>query len=308
MAHDVFISYSSWDRPVAESACRTLEANGLSCWIGTRDIAPGSNFPSSINKAIDDCRIFVLILSSRADTSRTVLTEVNRATECGKLVVVVRIEDFMPTGGLEYYIARFHWLDAFGIPLDEALGRLVQNIRQTLDFQKADGPSNRARAGRVVSSSGGSTGVDRQRESRGAQYDVFISYRRGSDAQTARLLRNELQQRNLRVFLDVDDLRSGHFDEALLEHIREAPSFLVILSPHSLDRCKDLDDWLRRELACAIAEKKNVVPIMMEGFDFPSAEDLPEELRSIGLHSGIPYSHHFFEAMMKKIMAYLDRD
>lgn len=306
MPHKIFISYSSWDMPVAEDACRILEANGLPCWIAPRDIPADSDFSGSVVEAIDECSILVLLLSSRANSSHQVVSEVGRATACHKPVVPLQIEDFRPSGGLEYAIASLHWLDAVNVPLEEALEKLVQII-QTLDLQKADGPSRHTRTGEVEAAPRRPQRVDEERETRRAHYDVFISYRRGSDAQTARLLRAELQQRDLRVFLDVDDLRSGHFDEALLERIREAPNFLVILSQHSLDRCDSPDDWLRREMACAIAENKNVVPIMMPDFDFPSNEKLPDELQSIRLHSGIPYSHHFFDAMIKKIMTYLIR-
>jgi serine/threonine protein kinase len=136
-------------------------------------------------------------------------------------------------------------------------------------------------------------------------WDVFVSYRRDRDAQTARLIRGELQRRGFSVFLDVDDLRPGHFDEALLERIQEAPNFIVILSVDSLDRCAIQDDWLRKEIVCALNNKKRVIPIMMTGFSFPPAESLPKELRSIRVHHGVNYSHEFFDAMMKKIVDYL---
>jgi hypothetical protein len=149
--------------------------------------------------------------------------------------------------------------------------------------------------------------VLKRQKSQDVNFDVFISYRRGTDAQTARLIRAELQQRRqLKVFLDVDDLRSGYFDEALLERIREARNFIIILSQHSLDRCDNNGDWLRREVACALSENKNVIPIMMPDFSSTSLEDLPDEMRSLRLHNGIPYNHDFFNAMMDKLMTYLN--
>ena len=45
---------------------------------------------------------------------------------------------------------------------------------------------------------------------------VFISYRREGGAETARLLRYELLARGWDVFLDVEDLKGGTFDERLL--------------------------------------------------------------------------------------------
>lgn len=136
-------------------------------------------------------------------------------------------------------------------------------------------------------------------------YDVFVSYRRESDAQTARLIRAELEKRSFKVFLDVEDLGAGHFDEALLDRITEAPYFLVILSKGSLDRCSQPEDWLRREIACALVSRRTVIPVLMSNFSFPNANELPEEIRAIRTHNGVPYSNDFFNATMEKITGYL---
>ena len=48
MAHDVFISYSSKDKPVADAACATLESSGVRCWIAPRDVAPGVAYAESL--------------------------------------------------------------------------------------------------------------------------------------------------------------------------------------------------------------------------------------------------------------------
>jgi TIR domain len=62
MAHEVFISYSSKDKSVADAICYTLEANGLRCWIAPRDILPGMNWGSSIIDAIATSRVMMLVL------------------------------------------------------------------------------------------------------------------------------------------------------------------------------------------------------------------------------------------------------
>jgi hypothetical protein len=55
-----------------------------------------------------------------------------------------------------------------------------------------------------------------------------------------------------KVFLDVDDLLPGHFDEALLEQVRKASNYVLVLKPNSLDHCTSSTDWLRREIEQAI--------------------------------------------------------
>ena len=41
MAHDVFLSYSSQDKPIAEAVCGTLEGKRIPCWVAPRDVLPG---------------------------------------------------------------------------------------------------------------------------------------------------------------------------------------------------------------------------------------------------------------------------
>lgn len=69
MAHDVFISYSSKDKPTAEAACAVLEQNGIRCWIAPRDITPGINWGGSIIDAINHARVMVLVFSGHANQS-----------------------------------------------------------------------------------------------------------------------------------------------------------------------------------------------------------------------------------------------
>lgn len=137
------------------------------------------------------------------------------------------------------------------------------------------------------------------------EYDVFICYRRQGGATEARLIQAKLTQFGLRVFLDVDELRPGHYDEALLDCIARTPNFIVILSVGSLARCLDENDWLRQEIAQALKTGRKIIPIMMPGFAFPEPQRMPEEIRSLATHQSISYSHEFFDAMMTKLLQYL---
>ena len=137
-----------------------------------------------------------------------------------------------------------------------------------------------------------------------ASYDVFISYRRDGGAAEARLIQSALQSRNVRAFLDVTELGRGYFDDALLRSIEQTPNFVVILSPHALDRAESDEDWLRKEIAHALKSERNVVPLIMPGFQFPPK--LPRDLKNLPRHQGMDYSHLYFDAMMQKLLATLD--
>ncbi len=79
--------------------------------------------------------------------------------------------------------------------------------------------------------------------------DVFVSYRRSNGSQLASLLKVHLQLRGFTVFIDVERLEAGKFDNNLLQSIKQAKHFLLVLTPRALDRCaEDLEgkDWVHR--------------------------------------------------------------
>ena len=131
-------------------------------------------------------------------------------------------------------------------------------------------------------------------------YDAFISYRREGSASQARVIKSELTNRNYEVFLDVADLDKGHFDDKLLSTIAETPNFILVLAPGSLDNCLNERDWLRRELRQAILTKRNIVPVCLPGFSFPTS--LPADIADLSRHQAIEYSHTLFDATIEKIL------
>lgn len=79
--------------------------------------------------------------------------------------------------------------------------------------------------------------------------DVFVSYRRSNGSQLASLLKVHLQLRGFSVFIDVERLEAGKFDNNLLQSIQKAKHFLLVLTPGALDRCLDdveKKDWVHR--------------------------------------------------------------
>lgn len=132
MAHDVFISHSSKDKPIADAVCAMLESQGIRCWVAPRDILPGMEWGAAIVEAIRNARLMVLIFSTSANSSQQITREVERAVHKGIPVIPLRIEDVAPTDSLEYFISSPHWLDAFTPPLEGHLRHLAQAARQIL--------------------------------------------------------------------------------------------------------------------------------------------------------------------------------
>lgn len=101
------------------------------------------------------------------------------------------------------------------------------------------------------------------------KYDIFISYRRSS-YDTANLVATRLRAEGYSVFFDMETLRSGKFNEQLYNVIEQCKDFVVVLPPNALDRCVNEDDWVRLEVCHAMKHNKNIIPIMLNGFQWPN--------------------------------------
>jgi tetratricopeptide (TPR) repeat protein len=138
---------------------------------------------------------------------------------------------------------------------------------------------------------------------------VFISYRR-TNLPWALFIYQNLTMHGYDVFFDYLSIDSGNFEKVILDNIRARAHFLVILTPSALERCKESADWLRREIETAIDEKRNIVPLMMESFDFGSSlvkEVLTGKLASLDSYNGLRVpSDYALEAMDRLRDRYLN--
>ena len=132
MAHDVFISYSSKDKLVADGICVNLEAAGVRCWIAPRDIAPGEDWPTAIANAIPQCRVMVLVFSANSNASEDVGRELILAARNKLVIIPFKIENIEPEPGKDYYLARTHWLDAMNPPTQEQIRALLICVKALL--------------------------------------------------------------------------------------------------------------------------------------------------------------------------------
>ena len=140
------------------------------------------------------------------------------------------------------------------------------------------------------------------------KYDVFISYRRAGGSQLASLLKVHLQTRGISAFLDVYGLGGGNFDEALIMTISNASNMVLVLSSGALDRCKGdarIQDWLHREIVCALEHKVNVVPVTDPAFKWPKEDELPKDIHPLSKLNAVPWSHEFQDAAIQRVVDFL---
>jgi len=114
------------------------------------------------------------------------------------------------------------------------------------------------------------------------------------------LIRDRLASKGFNVFLDVESLNSGNFNTKLFQVIESCKDFIALLSANALDRCMNEGDWVRAEIAHAIKHNKNVVPIMLRGFEWP--EHLPEDIADLPMKNGVNANNNeYFDAAIDRL-------
>jgi hypothetical protein len=132
VSHDVFVSYSTKDKEVADAVCKALEEDGIRCWIAPRDVQPGMEYAQAIIEALNTCRLFLIILSEESNTSPQVRREVERAVSKDLSILTFRIDNTILSKAMEYYLSNRHWLDASNAVLAKQLQSLSEAIQELL--------------------------------------------------------------------------------------------------------------------------------------------------------------------------------
>jgi TIR domain len=127
---------------------------------------------------------------------------------------------------------------------------------------------------------------------------IFINFRNGDGEWAAEALRVVLEQRfgKDHVFLSHESIPIGEqWPDALLDNARTCDVFLALIGPKWLSikgadgrpRIFGEHDWVRREIAAALAADRTVAPILLG--DTPRldpATDLPADIRDLARKQG----------------------
>ena len=148
MNHDIFISYSSKQKSIADGVCHYLEENGFKCWMAPRDISVGSEYGDLIEEAIKTCKVVVLVFSEAASISKWVKGEINVAFTEDKPILPFRVDETEIKGGFRVMLNQMHWIDAFPRYADRLpdllnsvcgfLGRQPQKVSNDNESQEAE--------------------------------------------------------------------------------------------------------------------------------------------------------------------------
>ncbi len=158
--HDVFISYSTKNKNVADAIVANFEQNGIRCWYAPRDIMPGQEWVSAIKEGLKAATVFVLIYTDESNQSRQVMNEVALAFNGGKTIVPFRLTESQMNDELEYYLTRVHWMDALSSDLSSNIDDLRRHVATILHKPDSSGAKSAGAqaTGNVTAGSSAKTG------------------------------------------------------------------------------------------------------------------------------------------------------
>lgn len=137
---EVFVSYTTADKAVADSIVTYLENHGIDCFIAPRDIEGGVNYAKRLVKALTDCLLVILVSSERINNSDHVLNEVEIMIDKKIPVLPVFIEEFELNDELRYYIGRKQRIMAVDNEFSTYLPVILSSVEDLLPKKEKPAP------------------------------------------------------------------------------------------------------------------------------------------------------------------------
>lgn len=107
-----FISYSSKDKVIVEQLVNILISCGIAYWKAPEMIPAGSNYAKEIPKAINNCDIFLLVVSEASQNSIWVEKEIDTAIGYRKKIIPVKIDAIALSDMYRFYLNNVQIIEA----------------------------------------------------------------------------------------------------------------------------------------------------------------------------------------------------
>jgi hypothetical protein len=152
---------------------------------------------------------------------------------------------------------------------------------------------------------------------------IFVNYRRDDFPGTAGRLRDRLADAfgPDSLFMDVDNIPAGvDFVGHLSAQVAVCDVFLAVVGPNWLNakdetgsrRVDNPDDFVRVEIAAALARNIRVIPVTIDGARLPKADELPDPLKPLIRRQAVEVRnaqfHRDAEALIEKLHRALGTD
>ncbi|KDN21774.1 TIR domain-containing protein [Amycolatopsis rifamycinica] len=134
--------------------------------------------------------------------------------------------------------------------------------------------------------------------------EVFVNYRVREDSGYATLLHRELERRfgPGSAFLAAQSVRAGDdFVQEVFSRLRECSVLLALIGEHWSVSATG-PDWVRREIAEALAARTRVIPVLVDDAELPREADLPGEIADLAHCQAVRLRHYSFEADLSALV------
>lgn len=128
----VFVSHSDEDWVAAGRIVARLEGSNIGCWVPQRDTLSGTDEREATKDAIKSCDVTLVLLSGGANGSDVVASELEHAVNCAKRIVLVRLDNVMPSTTLNVFIGGKESIDFWDdapSSRDRSMRRLIETLR-----------------------------------------------------------------------------------------------------------------------------------------------------------------------------------
>lgn len=126
---NVFISFSSKQQNEATRICNLIEANGISCFISSRDLIAGEEYAKQLIDNISACDSVVLVLTNDSNNSPHVLREIEYAVSHNIPIIVYVQEECTLSKSMEYFLMTHQWL----LPSADQDNKLIESVKHILN-------------------------------------------------------------------------------------------------------------------------------------------------------------------------------
>ncbi|HEX2997818.1 MAG TPA: toll/interleukin-1 receptor domain-containing protein [Anaerolineales bacterium] len=137
-----FISYSRADKEFALGLARELRSSGFLIWLDQLDIPTGSRWDDEVEKALDQCEIFMVIMTPRSIVSNNVKDEIGYAIDSNKRIMPVLLENAV----LPFRLRRFQYVDFTCKTYEEGIEAAKQLLHSLLNEPAAPAPLTSSQA------------------------------------------------------------------------------------------------------------------------------------------------------------------
>ena len=135
MPADVFISYSSNDQDRVVKLADKLRSAGVSIWVDESGIGAATLWSQEIAEAINECKVLVLMVTSKSVASENVVKEVSLAAEQRKKILPVILEPTEIPKSLQYHLAGIQHLDVGGMAVSESAEEVLPALQRLLGME-----------------------------------------------------------------------------------------------------------------------------------------------------------------------------